>query len=217
MENKKSFILHLDSLDILDEITDEQAGQLFKAIKAFHNDNEVTLDPLVKMVFIPFKNQFLRDNEKWIGTKEKRALAGSLGGKQKVANANKIKQTPPVSENVSVSDKEKENVNEKENENGNDTLQPSLFSFDQFWDLYNKKTGLTKCESIWEELTQADKAFIKERLPAYIKATEDEVYFRKDPATWLSGKHWLDEHIPIAKQTQYKSAMVKLAETGSYE
>jgi hypothetical protein len=210
MENKKSFILHLDSLDILDEITDEQAGQLFKAIKAFHKENEVTLDPLVRMVFIPFKNQFLRDNEKWIDTKGKRALAGSLGGKQKIANATKNKQMTPVSDNVndsvnvSINDNEKENVKENESESGNDILQPSSsFSFKQFWELYNKKTGLTKCEQAWEELTEADTALIKERLPAYIKATESEITFRKDPYTWLTGKHWLDEHIPQGKKSAF--------------
>ena len=34
---RKSFILHKDSLDVLDDLSDEQAGQLFKAIKAFNN------------------------------------------------------------------------------------------------------------------------------------------------------------------------------------
>lgn len=87
MANKrKSFVLHIDSLDILDDLTNGQAGVLFKAIKAHQNDEEFDLDSIVKMVFIPFKNQFARDNEKYEKTCKARATAGSKGGKQRVAN-----------------------------------------------------------------------------------------------------------------------------------
>jgi hypothetical protein len=32
INSRKSFIIHKDSLDILDKLSDEQAGKLFKAI-----------------------------------------------------------------------------------------------------------------------------------------------------------------------------------------
>jgi len=89
---RKSFVLHIDSLDILDDLTNGQAGVLFKAIKAYQNDEDFDLDSIVKMVFIPFKNQFARDDEKYTTTCERRAISGSKGGKQKVANASKCKQ-----------------------------------------------------------------------------------------------------------------------------
>ena len=63
--NRKSFILHIDSLDILDDLTNEQAGLLFKAIKSYQNSEEIELDIIIKMAFSPFKNQFSRDNEKY--------------------------------------------------------------------------------------------------------------------------------------------------------
>lgn len=94
--NKKSFLLHIDSLDILDDLTNGQAGVLFKAIKAYQNDEPLDLDSVVKIAFSPFKNQFQRDDEKYKTTCERRALAGSKGGKQRVANqaiASKGKQT----------------------------------------------------------------------------------------------------------------------------
>ena len=37
---RKSFVLHVDSLDVLDELTNEQAGMLFKAMRSFHIDDE---------------------------------------------------------------------------------------------------------------------------------------------------------------------------------
>ena len=61
---KKSFVLHIDSLDVLDDLSDEQAGKLFKAIKAYQKNDGMEVDSLVKIAFSPFKNQFTRDDEK---------------------------------------------------------------------------------------------------------------------------------------------------------
>lgn len=62
----KSFIIHYDSLDVLDAMSDEQAWKLFRKMKSFHNWNDYKSDdPLVDAVFIQFKNQFDRDLEKY--------------------------------------------------------------------------------------------------------------------------------------------------------
>ena len=83
MQNKKSFLLHKDSLIILDEMTDAQAGQLFKAIKDYQNGSETNLDFGLKMAFAPFKNQFIRDNEKWQDKASVNRLNGKKGGRPK--------------------------------------------------------------------------------------------------------------------------------------
>ena len=90
---RKSFIIHKDSLSVLDDLTNEQCGELFRAIKAHQLDELIDLSPLVKIAFSPFRNQFYRDDEKYEKTCKVRADAGSKGGKQKVANASKCKQT----------------------------------------------------------------------------------------------------------------------------
>lgn len=108
---KKSFLLHIDSLDILDDLTNGQAGVLFKAIKAYQHDEEFPLDSVVKIAFSPFKNQFIRDDEKYTKTCERRAIAGSKGGKQKVANASKCKQ-----ELANVADTKNKNKTKNNNE-----------------------------------------------------------------------------------------------------
>ena len=56
MTKRKSFVIHIDSLDILEDLSDEQAGQLFKAIKSHQIDEDLTLSPIVKIAFSPFKN-----------------------------------------------------------------------------------------------------------------------------------------------------------------
>jgi hypothetical protein len=117
---KKSFVLHVDSLDVLDELTNEQAGMLLKAMRDYHNEDETPLDALTKIVFCPFKNQFNRDSLKYQTTCERRANAGSMGGKQKVANvakASKPKQKQAnVAESVSVSKNDSDSVNDSKSD-----------------------------------------------------------------------------------------------------
>ena len=118
---RKSFLLHIDSLDILDELTSEEAGDLFKAIKDYQNDEELNLHGLVRVAFSPFKNQFVRDTEKYHLTCERRALAGSMGGKQKVANASKSKQkVANVADSVSKNKNDSKSVSDSKNDNKND-------------------------------------------------------------------------------------------------
>lgn len=87
---KKSFVLHYDSLDVLEAMTDEQCWKLLKKMRSYHNGNDyVSGDQLVDVVFIPLKNQFDRDNEKREQEKEKRVEAWRLWGK---ATQSKFKQ-----------------------------------------------------------------------------------------------------------------------------
>ena len=113
-DKKKSFLLHIDSLDILDDLTNGQAGVLFKAIKAYQKNEDFDLDSVVKIAFSPFKNQFARDNEKYQKTCERRAIAGSKGGKQKVANASKCLQKV-----ANVADSKNKNKNKTKNKSDN--------------------------------------------------------------------------------------------------
>jgi hypothetical protein len=118
--NKKSFLLHVDSLDILDELTDEECGLLFKAIRAHQLGDDIELSGLVRVAFSPFRNQFTRDDEKYSLTCERRAQAGSKGGKQKVANASKSKQklanvAESVNDNKNDSDSDSDNKIDKKN------------------------------------------------------------------------------------------------------
>lgn len=116
----KSFILHLDSLSILEKLSDEQAGKLFNAIYQYQKTGKVIeLDFALDLAFTPFLNQFLRDSEKYKKICERRREAGSSGGKQKVANASKSNQkvanlADSDSKNDSDSDSKNENDNKKE-------------------------------------------------------------------------------------------------------
>lgn len=74
--------------------------------------------------------------------------------------------------------------------------------FGEFWDLYGKKVGRDKCESKWEKLKQSDIEEIFTNLPSYVASTPDKQY-RKDPLTWLNGKHWQDEIQVTGRQSNH--------------
>lgn len=122
---RRSFLLHIDSLDVLDELSNEEAGKLLKAMRDYHNDEEMQLDALTKIVFSSFKNQFNRDSLKYQTTCERRANAGSMGGKQKVANASKPKQMiANLAENDNVS--KNDNVNDSDNKSDSDNVSKKI-------------------------------------------------------------------------------------------
>ena len=64
-EKKKSFLLYLDTLEILNKLSDEQAGKLLKAFLAYHSEQDLNLDPTLDLVFFSFQAQFERDAAKY--------------------------------------------------------------------------------------------------------------------------------------------------------
>lgn len=83
-ENKRSFVLYTDTHHTVKKMSDQKAGQLFKTILAYVNDeNPVITDQIIELVFEPIKQQLKRDLTNWQNIKQKRAEAGKLGGRPK--------------------------------------------------------------------------------------------------------------------------------------
>lgn len=69
------------------------------------------------------------------------------------------------------------------------------YSFDDFWGLYDKKTGnKAKLVKKWNSLTEAERKKILEYIPKYVLSTPDKKY-RKNPETFLNNRAWEDEII----------------------
>jgi hypothetical protein len=88
---RKSFIIHHDSLEVLSELTDEQAGQLFKAILSYKKTGKHDLKGILNAVFIPFKNQFDRDDEKYENISERNKINGGAGGRPKLKDLKTVR------------------------------------------------------------------------------------------------------------------------------
>lgn len=89
MQNKDSFVLYTKYIDTFKELTDEQAGKLIKVILEYVNDLDPEPDGLIKIAFIPIKQQLKEDLVKWEEEKEKRSLAGKKGMESRYSNVNK--------------------------------------------------------------------------------------------------------------------------------
>ena len=98
-KDKQSFILHLDMLDVLDVLNDEQIAELFKAIRAYHLDEKIELSPIVKVAFSSFKAAFERNAQKWERTKQQRSDAGKKGGKKSQENNKLSSKTSKCKQN----------------------------------------------------------------------------------------------------------------------
>jgi len=113
---RKSFILHIDSLGILNELTDEQAGQLFKLIYNYYNPNkpiETQITQLVNLAFYPFKSQFERDLQAYNKVCDRNKNNGMLGGRPKKNNPNKPKKPDNDNKNKNNNDNNNDNKNNK--------------------------------------------------------------------------------------------------------
>lgn len=61
MSEKKSFVLYADSLDVVEMLTDEQAGILFKAIMRYKSGLDLPdMDGMTKVAFVAIKTYLNR-------------------------------------------------------------------------------------------------------------------------------------------------------------
>lgn len=118
------------------------------------------------------------------------------------SNNYQVTSKEQVSNNEVTSKSQPSNTTKNDN-NVNKDKQIELLiypSFDDFWNLYDKKTGRKKCESKWNKLSQKTKEEIMAYIPKYKLSTPD-IKYRKNPETFLNSESWNDEL--ILKQNNY--------------
>lgn len=81
---------------------------------------------------------------------------------------------------------------------------PSESSFDEFWNLYDKRVGRAKCEKLWSKLTAKEKRDCITYVPLYVQAQPDKQY-RKNPETFLRNKSFYDEIINRDNKEQQRT------------
>lgn len=82
MTGKKSFILYADIIQVVDELPRDVKGDLFQLILDYVNDrNPEPTDLLLKVIFLPIKNQLKRDLQEWVKTIERNKINGEKGGR----------------------------------------------------------------------------------------------------------------------------------------
>ena len=161
MSNKKSFVLYKDSLQVLNDLSDEQAGKLFKAIKATQLGEDFELDALTKVALSPFKAQFSRDNEKYEMIVERNKNNGLKGGRPKtelnpekakepsgiITNPENPKKADSDSDSDSDSDKSIKHLDQSKIDRDNFINE----AFEYWWARWPKKVAKKNTFKAWQK------------------------------------------------------------------
>ena len=224
-KNISSIILHLDNRFAINCLSDEKAGQLFKAILQYGYDGSLPNFPEDTMqgLFAMYQVQIDRNKENYAETCERnKRNAESRYKKNSTKNSDdKENQVAATSLSRIHSDATAYNGiqtnappclynnNSKDNNNNDDSKDiiinevqstivgnESKYTFDKIWAMYGKSVGDTEIlRGMWNNLPETDKEAIFAYVPQYIQSRE--VRFRKNFANFLNQKTWVTE--PIKK------------------
>ena len=175
MSDKNSFVLYEDYEELFDRLSDEEAGQLIKAIFDYERSGELPdLPRLLEFIMLPIKNTLDRDSDKYDKIVEKRRKAGAKGGKttqasasNNQANASKNKQMLDISSKRvanqadSVSDNVSDSVSVSDSDS--DTTTTSSDGM-QSVVVVSDGDGVSYTD-IWKSITPADVDRIYEEYP----------------------------------------------------
>lgn len=112
MENKKSFILYNDQKEIFNSLSGDECKELLMAIFDFETIETDSLSPIVKIAFLPIKNQLKRDSEKWQKEIKSRSDAGKKGMASRWHNKRITKHNSVIPVITKISDNVTVNVND---------------------------------------------------------------------------------------------------------
>lgn len=146
---KDSFILYTEQREVFNSLTDEEAGKLIKEIFNYIETRQENLTGMLKIAFIPIRQNLDRNTEKWEEIKNKRSEAGKLGAEikkqkqAKQANANFAKnKIANQAVNVNVNDNVNVNVNDNVVEEVKEESDSCVDGLQKIIDFYNSNIGL---------------------------------------------------------------------------
>lgn len=108
-----------------------------------------------------------------------------------------------------ISNTEFKSNTENNKENYNKSEKVTVFSFDEFWEKYNKKIEKKKVKAKYAKISEANRKLIKDTLDDYLKATP-VIQFRKYPWKYLNDEAWNDDYIQPVKS---KHARIDLSQS----
>jgi len=137
MAERKGFLVYADLADTLEELSDEEAGVLFKAMMTYFVDgSEPKLPRALRFAFLPVRHQMDRDREKYDRRCERNRENVRKRWEQK-EDTNVYDRIRTYTNDTNKKEKEKEKKKEKENKKADRTAEISSSSLEYL----NKKTG----------------------------------------------------------------------------
>lgn len=169
MKNKKGFLLYVDIQNVINKLSDDYAGKLFKHILAYVNDeNPTTNDLLLEIAFEPIKQQLKRDLLQWSETKVGRSKAGLASAEKKKQNKLNLTNSTNVESKQQDETKSTVNVNVNVNDNDNVIIKDIVSrklkfsdSLKPFINVYHRET-LNDFYKYWTEPNKSNTKFRQE-------------------------------------------------------
>ena len=212
--NRKYFIVPLEYAEELDLFTNEQLGELFRALlhySAYGTDSDSNSFP-IKLMYRILKKGIDQNFEKYEEISNKRREAGRKGGiisqqnqaneskdKQSQANESKDKQNQANEANT----KTITNTNTKTNTNNSSSAKLSERvledEFQEVWTIYPRKEGRKNALKAYIKARKngTSKETILNGLNAYIskiKAEKTDLQYIKHGSSWFAQECWLDDY-----------------------
>jgi hypothetical protein len=160
-ENKKSFLLYCDLVHTVSKLPNDKAGELFKHILEYVNDNNpVTEDLLLQISFEPIKQQLKRDLKDWEVQKEQRSLAGKKGMEKRWKKDNTVitKDNTVINGITNITDNVTVTVNDNVKVNN---IEERKLKFAHTLEPFKSKYGRDLLNQFYKYWTQPNKSNTK--------------------------------------------------------
>ena len=226
-KDANTILLFTDQRAAIDYLSDEDAGQLFKAILAYADEGNLPdfKGPMMSL-FTVIRSQIERSREAYKSKCEKnrsnsmkrKIMQGNSKGVSMDNERNPSLSTdndrcPPTTTVIHPNPIPKPNpIPNPSIDDGADTLiindaEASMneqYSFDEIWEMYGKPIGdIEQLRQRWQQLSIDEKKKIFEYVPKYVMARPDSKY-RKDFYNFLTYRTWETE--PLTSITSYNGS-----------
>lgn len=189
MEGKRSFILYCDLINTVEKLPDDKAGQLFKIILNYVNDNNPVIDDiLLDVTFEPIKQQFKRDLESWNKTKEGRSKAGKASAEKRRLMKLQEQQDSTNSTNVNFVQQDSTNstVNVNDTVNDNDIKIDWKALIGYFNQVTGKKSRTVDKKAKAQLLARLKDGYTKDDIGKAIRNCANDSYHKENNLKWLT-------------------------------
>ena len=180
-------------------LNDTQVGKFIRLLCFHHQKGRLTKEHMLKICLTYDKDIFDLFTQDENGLYFNERLESEVDRRKKYSESRRSNRKKKTNNETPVLNISKTYDQHMETETETETITKTKVeiypSFEDFWDLYDKKTGnKTLIKPKFDKLPQKVKEEILNYLPAYIESTPDKTY-RKNPQTFLNNKAWEDELI----------------------
>ena len=199
--DKKSFILYKNNKDLIESLSDEQAGKLLKAIFEYETTGEtIELDPVTAIAFIAIKKELDESARAYAEKCEKNRERGRQGGRPAKKEEEDKKESTKDKEDAAEGEEKNQTVSEKTErflEKPNDT--------DTDTDTDIKKKDISKDISQKEKKEKSKRFLVPclEDVKAYCQERKNQI----DPEQFIDFYTAKDWYLGKNKMKDWKAAV----------